>query len=80
MNSMAIQTNCSSIDLDSVISKDPIEPVSPSLQIKQKVFVKRSPQVMSIEESTARIALRMQERIRKMKESPRESSPVPQGT
>jgi len=77
MNSMAIQTNCSSIDLDSVISKDPIEPVSPSLQIKQKVFVKR---VMSIEESTARIALRMQERIRKMKESPRESSPVPQGT
>jgi hypothetical protein len=40
---------------------------------------------MSIEESTARIALRMQERQRRLKDSlsplsPLESSPVPQGT
>jgi len=38
---MAIQANCSSIDLDCTLSKDSQEPLSPSLQIKPKVAVKR---------------------------------------
>jgi hypothetical protein len=60
MNSMAIQTNCTSIDLDSVLSSPPLqEPASPSLLIKPKMVAKRMPYSMSIEESTARIAEKM---------------------
>jgi hypothetical protein len=43
MNSMAIQTNVSSTELDTVLSKDMMDPKSPSLHIKQKLVVKRIP-------------------------------------
>ena len=68
---MAIQTNGTSIDLDCVLSKDlsQLEPPSPSLVIKPKIAVKRVTHSMSIEESTARIAEKMQERLRRSKEA-----------